>query len=615
MDVMSGTRWKLLLSALAVSLLAVPSARAIDSKSCLTCHQYRGLARIGDDGKTISHYYVDPAYYTRGLGPHARLQCTDCHDFSEVQPFPHKPVSPVNCSKECHLDDAGKVERVFSHGRVEAMLKKSVHGPEVMKKSNELLGGPLRAGEKSQATCLLCHDEPRFNKSVTGLAQQDAPIGRCKTCHDETLPLPINPQYAYWHVHARSQPARNHEDVVKVCGLCHNNTAIQREFKLSDAVVSYLASFHGKATLLGSQETAGCLECHVGPLQNVHVMLARKDASASTNPKNVGDTCRSVACHPTAGKEISSAAIHLSLAAGGAEYIIACIFVVLIVVTFGPSLALCALKLLQIVVDRKDPEHEHHVGVVKKLMDTHEGRRKLMRFNLHQRFQHWVLVVCFSTLVVTGFPIKFADRAWAAWVIGRLGGLPAARLLHHWTGAILIAGMIYHMGYITLGIIKTRRKTGKSLWRVAWGLPMLPRPQDGKEMLDLLLYASFIKRKRPEGDRFNAEEKFEYIGVFWGTIVLGVTGALMWANAWTSRHTAGRVLTVASLVHTFEAFLALLHVGIVHMASVIFSPGVFPVSRAMFTGNTPAEEIVEGHGAMLAEAAKEMGVAGEAHHG
>ncbi|MDM7998680.1 MAG: hypothetical protein QUS33_01435, partial [Dehalococcoidia bacterium] len=71
---------------LAVSLLTATAAQAVDSGSCLNCHKYRGLARIADDGKTVSHFYVDPSYYKRGLGPHARLDCTDCHEFSEVKP-------------------------------------------------------------------------------------------------------------------------------------------------------------------------------------------------------------------------------------------------------------------------------------------------------------------------------------------------------------------------------------------------------------------------------------------------------------------------------------------------------------------------------------------------
>src|SRR3954452_13942263 len=102
-------------------------------------------------------------------------------------------------------------------------------------------------------------------------------------------------------------------------------------------------------------------------------------------------------------------------------------------------------------------------------------------------------------------------------------------------------------------------------------------------MNGLMMYLMGIKKKRPEGGRFNPEEKFEYIGVFWGSIVLGTTGVLMWFHAWMTTHLPGRVITIATLFHTMHAFLALLHFGIVHMASVIFSPRVFPVSKAMFS--------------------------------
>ena len=54
--------------------------------------------------------------------------------------------------------------------------------------------------------------------------------------------------------------------------------------------------------------------------------------------------------------------------------------------------------------------------------------------------------------------------------------------------------------------------------------------------------------------------------------------------------------------------LALLHIGIVHMAHVIFSPTVFPISTAMFTGHTPKKKLVKGHGGMLKQIAAEHGV-------
>jgi hypothetical protein len=90
---------------------------------------------------------------------------------------------------------------------------------------------------------------------------------------------------------------------------------------------------------------------------------------------------------------------------------------------------------------------------------------------------------------------------------------------------------------------------------------------------------------------------------------------LMWFNDWTTTYLTGRVLTISLLVHTFEAFLALLHVGILHMIGVIFSPAVFPISPAMFSGDTPAEELAEAHAGLVEDVAGKAGMRTEASHG
>jgi formate dehydrogenase subunit gamma len=302
---------------------------------------------------------------------------------------------------------------------------------------------------------------------------------------------------------------------------------------------------------------------------------------------------------------ISSASIHLDLSRSrGVEYFIACLFVFLIVFTFGPSLLMTALKMLEIVIGRKDPQEHQQKEMVQKLLADERGRARLQRFNVHQRLQHWVLAGCFVTLVLTGFPMKFADCAWAAWLIGEFGGISWARSIHHYAGAILILGLFYHGIYIVRTIRHQQKSTGAGLLKTMFGLPMWIGPSDLMEMNALMLYLLRLRKTRPAGGRFNAEEKFEYVGVFWGVVVLGSTGTLMWFNAWTTQHLPGRILTIAILIHTMEAFLALLHVGIVHMVGVIFSPEVFPVSPAMFTGATPIGELAEAHTAMLMDATK-----------
>ena len=84
-------------------------------------------------------------------------------------------------------------------------------------------------------------------------------------------------------------------------------------------------------------------------------------------------------------------------------------------------------------------------------------------------------------------------------------------------------------------------------------------------------------------------------------MLLGTTGLVMWFNGHASRFLPGRALTACNLIHSFEAFLALLHVVILHQAAVSFSPAVFPISPATFTGATPAAELAESHSKLLTE--------------
>ncbi len=602
-------RWTILTACL-VMWIAMPAlpARGADPEGCLICHQYRGLSRLDEKGKEIRLFFVDPKFHNEGAGPHGRIRCTACHERSQVEVFPHKQLTPVDCAKTCHLTTSRNVETRFAHDPIGKMLETSVHTAAVLEKCNDLLGKPVRDG---QAKCLLCHDEPLFRKTGTDWIRRQAPIARCNVCHDDQLKL--DTPFNYWHVQSRSMPARSNLDLVRVCASCHSDERIKKAFDLPDAPVSYLASFHGKASLLNNQEAASCLDCHVGEMENVHVMRSHKKAGAPTHIDQVADTCRSPACHRSAGEQISSAAIHLDLSRSrGIEYFIAIVFVLMILSTFGPSMTISLLKLFHMTIGRDDPDHHREEHLAKRLMENPVTRKKLIRFTYAQRVQHWILVISFSTLVITGFPMKFADRAWAEWLIRILGGLTWVRTLHRYTGAVLLIGMLFHSIYIFNAMRKTRKKTKQGWIKTFLTLPMVMQPKDFKEMAHLMGWLLFLKKKRPDGARFTAEEKFEYFGVFWGVILLGTTGLVMWFNAYASRFIPGRVLTIFNLVHSFEAFLALLHVGILHIATVIFSPAVFPISPAMFTGTTPAAEMAESHSEMLNEVAEEHETGSEA---
>ena len=353
-------------------------ARALDPEGCLTCHRYKGLARLDKQDNRIHQYYVNPNYYDHALG-----RTRGC--VQRVPPARRGRGHPAQGDhagglqpQSCHVIGAEGLAIVFSHDRIATMLEGSVHTRATLQEANQLLGSPIRP---EQSRCLLCHDEPRFGRGVEDWVEQSAPVQRCNVCHNETFP--VNTSYFYWHVFARSRPAHSHEDTVRICAVCHHNPAILKRFEHPDTIASYLSSFHGKAMLLGSEQTAVCLDCHVGRMQNVHLM---KKPRTTRRPRRIrphlADTCRSPACHPSAGAQVSGAAVHLDLATGGGiEYIVALIFVAMIVFTFGPSLMLSALEMLHIGLGREDPDTHARAGVVEQMLETRRGRRLLSRFN------------------------------------------------------------------------------------------------------------------------------------------------------------------------------------------------------------------------------------------
>jgi len=605
------------------AIVFAPSAVADDPENCLFCHQYRGLSRTDTETGRIHLFFVEPDYVHSKLGPHAQLACTDCHARHEVAVVPHREVTPVNCTQTCHLSDPAGLERRFSHQNIAEMLESSVHSLDLL---NQVAPGEGKLLGQDQSRCLFCHDEPFFrdpgNVFPTLKGMEDQALDRCDACHSEQIPVDI--EYYLRHVASRMQPARPTLEIAQVCGVCHADPAVRAEWELDNSVASYLRSYHGKAALLGDHSTANCISCHAARGANPHQMLASEDPLSAVHENNVVESCSSLDCHPGASSEFGAAAVHLELPAigGSLEFIIAALFIVLTVLTFGPSMLIVVLELFAIVVGRHSAADHRSLKLTRAVLAHPEGAQRLVRFTVNQRVQHWVLALLFTLLALTGFPMKFADQGWSRVVIDAFGGLDMARLLHHWAGLALFGGLFIHLAYVFWTIVERRRQAraqgeSKSLLEMLTTAPLWLNVQDGKKALHLIAYLLYIRKDKPEFGRFSVKEKFEYIGVFWGTVLLGVTGVMLWGEQLVSHVLGGRVLNIALIAHTYEAFLAIIHVGILHIFNVMFAPNVFPLSRATLSGQTPTAELAEGHGEMVAEVADELGIKsdGGASHG
>ena len=211
------------------------------------------------------------------------------------------------------------------------------------------------------------------------------------------------------------------------------------------------------------------------------------------------------------------------------------------------------------------------------------NRNRVKRFTLLQRASHIFLIITFLTQSATGLGRMYMETAWGQWLCWIFGGYEAAGEVHIWVGIIMLCGFVLHVFYL--------------LTKVRWqGFPqslfgpdsMLPRPEDFKQFVQHVAWF-FGARNPPKFDRWGYWEKFDYWAVFWGMVIIGVTGLLLaWPIA-ASRIMPGWGLNVALWIHRIEALLAMGHVFIIHFFIAHLRRHNFPMDRAMFEGSADLE--------------------------
>jgi cytochrome b subunit of formate dehydrogenase len=120
---------------------------------------------------------------------------------------------------------------------------------------------------------------------------------------------------------------------------------------------------------------------------------------------------------------------------------------------------------------------------------------------------------------------------------------------------------------------------------------MLPRYRDVVDAWQAVRYNVGRAAARPRMDRFTWEEKLEYWSLIWGTIVMIVTGFMLWNPVATARFLPGEFIPAAQVVHGGEALLAILAVLVWHFYSVHLRQ----FNRSMFTGHMSEAEMEHEH--------------------
>jgi formate dehydrogenase gamma subunit len=536
------------LGAAALALVACLSAAAGPgvNSACMDCHADKTLTTTNAAGKEIS-LFVDQAKLAASV--HKTNTCISCHaDIGPKHPDDNVPVKLATCSG-CHQAqwesyDASVHGMALARGEKNAATCSDCHdGHTVMPPTSPL--SPLYFANLAQ-TCGACHEQAAkdVEESVHGKAvaagHRDAPT--CTDCHSE-------------HKIVGLKSTSTLKISADFCSKCHASERLNTKYNLpADRVKTFFESYHGLAAQYGSTLAANCASCH-----GFHKILPSSDPRSTIHKDKLVQTCGK--CHPGASEKFAQSKVHVDNNAatsgnGIGEKInwwVRKIYLVLIVSVVGAMFVHNALLFGKKVLARY------------RLADL-----SILRMNFSQRAQHFTLAISFIVLAVTGFALKFPD-SWIAKLLG--SSEPFRRWTHRIAGVVLLAVGAYHLVYI----LATR--DGRRLVK-----DMLPVKKDLKDVANNARYLAGRTAARPKFKRFGYAEKMEYWAVVWGTIIMGVTGLLIWFKIDFTRWLPRWAVDVALTIHYYEAILACLAILVWHFYHVIFDPDIYPVNWACWNG-------------------------------
>jgi cytochrome b subunit of formate dehydrogenase len=610
----------------------VPAAHAEDkakNSDCMACHSNPAMTK-DSGGKKVS-LYVDENKLMQSI--HGSLfTCVDCHKLANDPKDKNKRRRP-ECS-DCHTDEQAAYERglhskptkggtapaatcIDCHGAPHEILaaddpKSPVnhsnipatcgrcHGQKFLMESNgesaqafvsyqqSVHGLAIEKGSKKAAVCTDCHgtheilraNDPKspinkFNVPATcgkchstvsqtfmasihgqGLARGNGLAPSCTDCHGiHTIKAHIDPNSSV----SEQNLART------TCARCHEGVRLSKEFGVpGNRVSSYMDSYHGLAAEGGSAVVANCASCH-----GVHNILPSSDPRSTINRANLDATCGK--CHQGVTQKFTLTRVHLedgthprdigSIAVRWIRWF----YLVLIFGVIG------AMFLHNAIIWRSK-------AVARRAMLN----PYMVRMTVNQRWQHLVLLTSFIVLVITGFALKFPYSGLAE---ALAMGEKLRSIVHRVAGVILIGAGIYHVFYLAM------TAEGRRLI-----CAFAPGPKDVFDAWATMRYYLGLGGEKPRYGRFSYAEKAEYWALVWGSVLMAVTGIMMWAKVTTGNLLARWWVDVATSIHYYEAILATLAILVWHFYQVFLDPDVYPMNWAWWDGKMPVHRYREEHG-------------------
>ena len=554
---------------------------------CVECHTEGNFEEIPHEGLELPrcancHEDAQEAFNRSVHAGHEEFgheSCGGCHSIHEIRAIDDPGArtfsvnQPGTCGK-CHADDQ-VVGPLNIDLRVIQQYQGSVHGlglggegdqqPAVC---SDCHGGhdimspadpasrvnPFRLNE----TCGQCHAEESelYAESVHGVAfakgRTTAPT--CTVCHGihsiKNVPAPG----------ASPQEARL---VRTTCTSCHASEALMTTFGVDPSrVSSYESSFHGLVRERGEAAVADCASCH-----GVHGIFHSSDPRSLVHDDNLQETCGD--CHPGASHQFAAIPVHYVGTAAALsdqtadtgtkviEWVRAIYWVLLFGVLGGMAV--------------------HNIIIVFWYIRRNWRRDRTAplrrRFDTAQIVQHAMLVISFAVLVISGFMLAYPDTWWGRLMVDMGVSEEVRRWTHRVAAIVMIVASIIHVWWM-FGTAYGRAE----LKRIA------PKMRDVREVVQNMKFHLGTSDRPAAFAKYDYPAKAEYWALVWGTVVMAVTGLMLWFPVFTTSFLPGWTLKLAEVIHLFEAWLATLAILIFHFFYVFGHPEVYPLNFSMFHG-------------------------------
>jgi cytochrome b subunit of formate dehydrogenase len=599
----------------------------ISDRECMKCHERHDVFKIA--GADTLSMTVDREVLNGSA--HTNIPCVKCH--ADVDPRRKRPCEPsgqVDCSN-CHARIAEEYAasghgQAHEEGIAQAPYCTDCHGGHDALPHRDEDAPTYRASVP--ALCGDCHRAEGKAIGVTDLSESDAladyshsvhgrglvekgllPSAICIDCHSSHMVLKhTDPRSTVSHDNLPATCATCHRGIYKdyiksvhysteekdasklpTCATCHSSHTIGEV--TGDAFVqqvthqcgschdelskTYLETMHGKAYRLGYLDAAKCSDCH-----GAHHILAVNDPASAVGHRNIVGTCQQ--CHADANQRFTGYLTHATHHDPKKYPFLFYSYWAMTFLLIGVFSFFGLHTLLWL------PRSFRHMMEHRKEAAWGQPRYYIRRFTRAQRITHLFVVSSFLLLALTGMMLKFSAMPWAAFIANLLGGVKGAGVLHRIAAVTTFGYFTFHI----TALVRYKRSRRLKLTQLIFGKDSLMfNRRDLSDFWGTLKWF-FNAGPRPRYGRWTYWEKFDYLAVFWGVAIIGLSGLMLWLPVLFTKFLPGAVINVATIIHSDEALLAVGFIFTIHFFNTHLRPEAFPMDTVVFTGLVPLDDFM-----------------------